>query len=125
MLGPAFAIRRRSRSSALQKLATILACAELVADKLPGIPRRTAALPLIGRALSGAAVATALRPRPGRAWVAAFLGATVAVTAALAGLRARSALDRALGGRAIHNAVGGAIEDLAVLAIGTALARRA
>jgi uncharacterized membrane protein len=71
----------------------LLAAGELVADKLPGIPARTNALPLLGRALSGALVGATLsavekRPRlPGAA-----LGATAAVAAAFAAYHARRAL---------------------------------
>jgi hypothetical protein len=70
-----------------------LAAAELLADKLPAIPARTAAAPLAGRALTGAWTASAIAAEAGRGprarVVAAVMGAATAIGAAFAGYHLR------------------------------------
>jgi uncharacterized membrane protein len=69
-----------------------LAIGELIADKLPGIPARIEAGPLVGRAFVGAVLGwSAGRGRLGRA-AAAAIGAAAAVAGAKAGYHARRRL---------------------------------
>ncbi|HVV17297.1 MAG TPA: DUF1990 family protein [Polyangia bacterium] len=71
----------------------VLAAGELVADKLPAIPARTAAAPLAGRVLAAAWAASAIAAESGRRprarAFAAALGAATAVAAAFAGYHLR------------------------------------
>ncbi|HEY7374816.1 MAG TPA: hypothetical protein VIF57_21810 [Polyangia bacterium] len=127
--GPALAARASVKRPVLRAIATLLAAAELIGDKLPGVPNRTAPSNLVPRIASAAGLALALRPRR-RRWrrrptVAATvaLAAGAAVAAAFAGLPLRRALTRLLGGGRIGNALAGAVEDAALIAIGTRVAR--
>jgi len=59
---------------------------EIVVDKLPIVPSRTALMPLLGRAASGGlAGAAAFASEDRRAAAGTILGCSAAVTAALAG----------------------------------------
>jgi uncharacterized membrane protein len=113
---------RQLADPAVARVLSIVALGELVADKLPGVPNRNAALPLLGRAASGALVGAAVGTgaRGGRA-AGAAIGATAAVLAAEATYRARRQTGQRTG---LPDAVLGALEDLAVLAMaGWAAAR--
>ena len=124
-LGPALVCRRDLRSAPLRSAVFVASALELIGDKLPRTPPRTAALGLGLRILSGAGVARALLGRRrGRAATAGalLLGAAVAVASAFAGLRLRLALTRRLGGGVRANAIAGAVEDAALLLVGTRLA---
>ena len=84
LLGPRLVARGASRP--LRAVATALAALELVADKLPFAPNRTAPIWLATRAVVGAGIARALLRRRGRAAArGAVLGAAVAVASAFAG----------------------------------------
>ncbi len=124
-LGPALVARRKARRGWLRSAAYLAAAAELIGDKLPRTPNRTAPVGLAFRLVSGACVARALLRRRGRAaaFGAVALGATAAIAGAFAGLRLRLALTRRLGGGAVANAVAGTIEDAALLAVGRKLAQ--
>jgi uncharacterized membrane protein len=84
-------------STAAVAIFTVLAIAELIADKLPSTPRRTAPVGLIARlvlgALSGASVGVSAgqSPAPG-----AILGAAGGLAAAFAGYQWRTELVKAL-----------------------------
>ena len=97
---------------------SIAAVAELVADKLPKTPSRTAPGPLIGRivlgGLAGAGLAIAVR---GSWLIGAALGSMGAVIGAFGGYEIRRRLVRALGAKDPMVAV---VEDL--VAIGLAYA---
>jgi uncharacterized membrane protein len=68
-----------------------MALGELVGDKLPMTPSRTALPPLLGRAASGALVGAAVFVSEGRrAATGAALGSTAAIVAAFAGERLRA-----------------------------------
>ena len=127
--GPALAVRASVKRPLLRTIATLLAAAELIADKLPGLPNRTAPSNLVPRIASAAGLALALRPRRRRwrrrptAGAAVALAAGAAVAAAFAGLPLRRALTRLLGGGRVGSALAGAVEDVALLAIGTRVAR--
>ncbi|HVE72122.1 MAG TPA: DUF4126 family protein [Thermoanaerobaculia bacterium] len=70
-----------------------LAAMELLADKLPGIPNRTDALPLLGRAAAGALIGATIAAASRRDRVqGAAIGAVVAVIAARLSFHARRAL---------------------------------
>lgn len=77
-------------SSRLSKVLVLMELGELVGDKLPMTPSRTALPPLFGRAASGALVGAAVFVSESRrATTGAALGSTAAVVAAFAGERLR------------------------------------
>jgi uncharacterized membrane protein len=126
MLGPAFVVAEQKRFRRSRAWVYALAATELVMDKMPFIPDRTSLGSLLGRGASGAWVAArgVRGDRSARA-TAALFGAIAAVGGAFAGHRLRRGLNRVMGGGAIGNALGGALEDGAVLMLGATLARRA
>ncbi len=95
---------------------------EMIGDKTPFIPSRTAAGPLLGRALSGALVGSALfasRRRPGLP--GALLGAASALAGVYAVDRLRSAATQGLG---LPDPLFGLLEDGVILSVGRRLLRR-
>jgi uncharacterized membrane protein len=100
-------------------LSSVLAIGELIADKLPVTPNRTAIGPLLGRAftggLSGAVVCSAKKRS---AWIGALIGASAAVGAAYGAyeLRRRVGQNFQLSDRVV--AIG---EDVLVGSLGAAL----
>jgi uncharacterized membrane protein len=72
------------------------ALGEYIADKQPGVPDRIAPAGLAGRAIGGA-LSGAAAARPGRALLAAGVGAAGAVAGAYVSYRARAVLAKALG----------------------------
>jgi uncharacterized membrane protein len=93
-LQPARFVASRSVAGATAALAVM----ELLADKLPGIPNRTDALPLLGRAAAGALIGAAIAVSTQRDRAAgAAVGAVVALLAAHVSFRARRALADRLG----------------------------
>jgi len=72
------------------------AIGEYVADKQPGIPARISPPGLAGRALGGA-LSGAAAARPGKAWLAAGIGAAGALAGGYISYRVRMSLARALG----------------------------
>jgi uncharacterized membrane protein len=103
--GPAFVSRAASQgrldlegtplavlgSPRIAKLLALMELGELVGDKLPMAPSRTAPPPLLGRAVSGAVVGAAVFVSGGRrAATGATLGSTAAIVAAFAGERLRA-----------------------------------
>jgi uncharacterized membrane protein len=125
-LGPALVARRQTRPAWLRAAVYVAAVMELIGDKMPRVPNRTAPLGLALRIVSGAGVARALlrrRVRKGAGLAGALaLGATAAIASAFAGLRLRLILTRRLGGGALANALAGTIEDAALVTIGARLA---
>jgi uncharacterized membrane protein len=93
---------------------TILAILELVADKLPNTPSRTAPPGLMARivtgGLTGACVAAGAAQRP---LIGGVLGAVGGVVGCFGGYQARTRLVKALGTRDINVAV---VEDLVAIA---------
>ncbi len=77
-------------SPRVSKTLLVMALGELVVDKLPATPSRTALPPLLGRAAMGALVGAAVFASDGRREAAgATLGSSAAVVAAFAGERLR------------------------------------
>ena len=69
--------------SAAANTVSALAAMELVADKLPGIPNRTDALPILGRAAAGALIGAAIAVSAGRdRATGAAVGSAAALVAA-------------------------------------------
>ena len=100
----------------------VLAAGELIADKLPFTPNRTAAGPLLGRALTGGisgAIVCSAKKRP--VWIGALLGAAAAMGMAYGAYQLRKQI-----GRRSHlpDGVIALGEDAIVGALGTALASR-
>jgi uncharacterized membrane protein len=96
---------------------SLLATGELIADKTPGIPKRTGAFPLLARivtgGLCGACLSVSARQSLG---MGAILGAVGAVIGAIAGFEARKRLVRRLN---VSDIIVALPEDL--IAIGLAL----
>jgi uncharacterized membrane protein len=102
--------------------AMLLSLGELVADKLPITPNRTAAGPLLGRALmgglSGAAVCSSKRRSVP---IGAFIGAAAAIAAAYGAYELRKAIGQKT---RLPDAVIGIAEDVMVGSLGAALLSR-
>jgi len=115
---PFAALADERAANALQALMV----GEMIGDKTPFIPSRTAAGPLFGRALSGALVGSALfasRRRPGLN--GALLGAASALAGVYAVDRLRSAATQGLG---LPDPLFGLLEDGVILSGGSRLLRR-
>jgi uncharacterized membrane protein len=101
---------------------TGLALVELIVDKLPGTPARTAAVGLSARivmgALSGACLAVAGVTTP---WFGALAGAVGAIAGAFGGYHARADLVRAL---RVPDFVVAIAEDLVAVLVGVFLVSR-
>jgi len=92
---------------------TLLAIIELVADKLPNTPNRTAATGLIARILTGGLTGACVASGAGQAsLIGAVLGAVGGVVGCFGGYEARRRLVRALGTRDFNVAV---VEDLVAI----------
>jgi uncharacterized membrane protein len=103
----ALALRGRLAAGSRPRTALlVIAGGELVADKLPIVPSRTAPGPLFGRAVAGAVVGSAAAGPVG-----AGVGAAAAVSASYAGTAARARTS-------LPNVVAGLVED--AVAIGAA-----
>ena len=114
-----FASNREDISSASRKFSVVLdllAAGEIVGDKLPSAPNRTAVLGLIARIVSGAAVGGFVCAR-GRKSVSAgiAIGAVSSVAAAYAGQHIRQTIAEESG---IPTGVLGAVEDAIAIGIG-------
>jgi uncharacterized membrane protein len=77
---------------------TLFALGELVADKLPKTPSRTAPVGLIARLVTGSLSGACLAAAGGAAaWVGAVLGAAGSLVGSFGGYQARTRLVKALG----------------------------
>ena len=93
---------------------TLLAVAELVADKLPQTPSRTAPVGLIARIVTGGLTGACVAAGGGEgSLVGAVLGAVGGVVGCFGGYQARTGLVKALGTRDIYVAL---VEDLVAVA---------
>ena len=93
---------------------TVLAVAELVADKLPKTPNRTSPPGLIARAVTGAVTGACVAVSGAQgALLGALLGALGGVVGCFAGYQARQRLVKALGTRDIYVAL---LEDVVAVA---------
>jgi uncharacterized membrane protein len=93
---------------------TLLAVVELVADKLPKTPSRTAPLGLSARIVTGGLTGACVAAAGGEgALLGALFGAVGGVVGCFGGYQARTRLVRALGTRDINVAL---LEDLAAIA---------
>lgn len=93
---------------------TLLAVVELVGDKLPKTPSRTAAVGLTARIVTGGLTGACVAVGGAQGlFLGAMLGATGAVAGAFGGYQARKRLVRALGTRDIYIAL---LEDLVAVA---------
>ena len=107
-------------STLARRLLTVAALGELVGDKLPGVPDRTAPPVLAGRIASGAlvgAATAAARREPLLLPALAGVGGAVAASYALLALR-RAAVDAT----GLPDAVVAVIEDALTVALGWSLA---
>lgn len=93
---------------------TLLAIVELVADKLPQTPSRTAPLGLIARIVMGGLTGACVAAAGGQGiFLGAVLGAVGGVAGCFIGYKARTGLVKALGTRDLNIAL---VEDLIALA---------
>jgi uncharacterized membrane protein len=129
--GPAFVGRAANRgnmdldgtflaffgSPRLSKVLTLAQLGELIGDKLPMTPSRTAWPPLLGRAVSGGlAGAAAFLSEDRHAATGAILGSSAAVAAAFGGENLRTLVVRLTG---LPNPVVAVVEDAVVLFVGS------
>jgi len=92
---------------------TVLAFAELVADKLPSTPNRTSAVGLIARVILGGTSGACIAVGGGRGpVVGAALGATGGIAGAFGGYHARKQIAKALNSPDIYVAL---FEDLVAI----------
>ena len=116
MLGPAVvshALGAEHRKR-LQQTTTVLAVAELLADKLPFVPARTAWLPFLGRmANAGLSAYFATRGDTRTRYAAAAVGAVSAGVSTRLSYEVRHFASTRLG---VSNTVAGVVEDLGALA---------
>jgi uncharacterized membrane protein len=127
--GPAFVSRAASRgaldldgtplvflgASRLARALTMMQLGEIVVDKLPIAPSRTALMPLLGRAASGGlAGAAAFLSEDRRAAAGTILGSSAAIIAAFAGEGLRALVGR----RGLSKPAAALAEDAVVLLVG-------
>jgi uncharacterized membrane protein len=106
----------------IPRVMSILAFGELIADKLPFIPSRTTAFPLIVRAISGAVSGAALCSSKKRS---PLLGAVFGATGAVAGTYAAYGMRRRLVKNVhIPDAVVAVAEDALAIGAGTLIASK-
>lgn len=99
----------------------LLAAGEMVGDKLPQAPDRTAPKVLLGRALSGALVGAALyKVNHGKVWNGALVGTLSAVAATYASFYLRKSVDKETG---LPDGLVGGAEDILTLLTGLALSK--
>lgn len=104
-------------STSVRRAVTIAAAGEMIADKLPGIPSRTAKALIAGRIISGAACGAAIARIDRRSAVGgAVLGAIAAFGAAHLTFRIRRQL-----ARCVPDPIVGLAEDVLVIATGRAI----
>ncbi|TSD66836.1 DUF4126 family protein [Inquilinus sp. KBS0705] len=117
---------RKSKLDFLQTITTskifkVLAAGELIGDKLPTAPNRTAAPGLIGRALSGAVAGAAVYRVAGKNMVVgSLIGSAAAVASTFGCFFLRKALAKT---KIIPDALVGGIEDALAISAGIAIAR--
>jgi uncharacterized membrane protein len=101
---------------------TLAAIGELINDKLPRTPARTAAVGLVARLITGALMGACLAIAGGASvWLGAVFGSAGSIVGAFGGQRARVGVVRAIGGNDFPIAV---VEDLVAIAVGLFLVRR-
>ena len=102
------------------KILAVLAGAEIIGDKLPDTPDRTAPNVLIGRATSGALIgATLYKSQKGSVFSGALIGSLTAIASTYATLPLRKKLIEVLD----QPVLAGAIEDAVVIAAGMAITK--
>ncbi len=101
---------------AVSKVLKVLSAGEKMADKVPAMPARTDAAPLVARGLSGGVSGAAIFSRSKRPWWAgALIGAAAAIAASFAAYRLRKYVHEEFG---IPDTVVGLVEDAVVAGCG-------
>ncbi len=109
-------------STAVVAILSLLAIGEIVADKLPIIPKRTAPAPLLGRIITGGLCGACLCAADGKSLITgALLGGTGGVIGAFVGYQIRRRLVNNLH---IHDFVVAVCEDLLAIGLGFFLVSR-
>lgn len=112
----------RLGSPAAKNIVAVAALLELIGDKLPGIPARIAALPLGGRALSGALAGFVIARRSGRKpALLTALGAACAVAGAVGSYWLRKTATERLSSSSART---GLLEDAIMLAGAGSIVKR-
>lgn len=112
------ALLTRDGPPALRRATVLAAAGELVGDKLPRTPSRTAAGPFGGRVVLGALAGGVVHRRGGLGVArGALLGAAGATAGTLAGYHARAWLGRST---PVPDAVWGAVEDVVAVRLARA-----
>jgi uncharacterized membrane protein/uncharacterized protein (UPF0548 family) len=115
------AAARHIARPATGKILSVLALAELIADKLPSIPNRTRPIALAGRVASAAVAAAAVSARRGRTgWGPPLIGAVCAVASSSASFRFRAWLSRRF---QISSSLAGVVEDVVALSLAAFMMR--
>jgi uncharacterized membrane protein len=109
-------------STAAVAIFSLLAIGELVADKLPMVPKRTAPAPLLMRIITGGLCGACMYTAAGKSLIAgALLGATGGAIGAFAGYEIRR---RVVNNLHIHDFVVAVCEDLLAVGLGFFLVSR-
>ncbi|UYZ57985.1 DUF4126 domain-containing protein [Hymenobacter latericus] len=107
------------QSGTAANLLKVMAAGEIIGDKLPGMPDRTAPPILGGRIASGALVGSVLaKANRSSVWQGALLGAAAAVASTYGALYLRKAASQ---NTALKEPWPGVVEDALMLASGSAL----
>lgn len=110
------------QNMATSKVFKVLGAGELVGDKLPFAPKRTAAGGLIGRFVSGALCgATVFKANHKQPIIGGLIGGAAAIGSAYVCMFLRLSLGKRT---RIPDAAIGALEDIIVISAGTALAKQ-
>ena len=124
MLGPALVVGEVPSLRRVRPFVLCLAAGELLVDKMPGIPDRTTVAPMAARAVTGALVALASRPRSS-GWrggiLSVLLGAAAATAATVAAFHLRRLANRSLGNSSLVNLATGVAEDALAVSCGRRL----
>ncbi|MES2265703.1 MAG: DUF4126 family protein [Bacteroidota bacterium] len=107
---------------AISKVFKVLGAGELIGDKMPFAPKRTASGGLIGRFVSGALCgATVFKANHKQPIIGGLIGGAAAIGSAFGCMFLRLGIGKRTG---IPDAVIGAFEDIIVISAGTALAKQ-
>ncbi|MFD0764887.1 DUF4126 family protein [Mucilaginibacter lutimaris] len=110
------------QSITTSKVFKVLGAGELVGDKMPFAPKRTAAGGLIGRFISGALCgATVFKANHKQPVIGALIGGGAAIGSAFGCMFLRLSIGKRTG---IPDAAIGSLEDIIVVSAGTALAKQ-
>lgn len=107
------------RSTVFSRVTKVLAAGEAVGDKAPQMPDRIQPVSLLGRAASGGLIgAVAFAYNKEKAWQGAVIGGVAAIASTFLSFYLRKQVSKKLN---INDKIVGAVEDMVVIAGGTAV----